>query len=164
MVSRWEKGFLPLLACAEMSLNHKFDRKYSGEISHHSGGISHHSGENTRNEFFETFELQFCGISKSLPVVLFGFNSGTMSFLSKQHSAETLARGLELARSASMSLDKDTDPQLMLEEFRRLEEPYGPMENKQTQYGTKIQSRLSIINHWPMYPWSILPCRSMRYG
>lgn len=45
-----------------------------------------------------------------------------MSFLSKTHSADTLARGLDLARSASMSMEKDPNPEQMMEELRRLEE------------------------------------------
>ena len=45
-----------------------------------------------------------------------------MSFLSKQHSAETLARGLDIARGASMSFASDPEPDAMQKELERLEE------------------------------------------
>ena len=48
-----------------------------------------------------------------------------MSFLSSQHSAETLARGLELARGCSFSLASDPNPEMLQQELERLQElPY----------------------------------------
>ena len=47
-----------------------------------------------------------------------------MSFVSNQHSAETLARGLEIARSDSMSFGKDPNPEDLMQELERLQEPF----------------------------------------
>lgn len=48
-----------------------------------------------------------------------------MSFLSKQHSAETLARGLDIARGASMSFASDPDPAELQTELERLQEMFS---------------------------------------
>lgn len=47
-----------------------------------------------------------------------------MSFLSHQHSAETLARGLDIARGASMSFASDPDPDELRKELERLQEMF----------------------------------------
>ena len=51
------------------------------------------------------------------------FLASNMSFLSKCHSAETLARGLELARSNSMSLEIDPEPDQMKKQLADLKDP-----------------------------------------